>query len=357
MSFLICLFALFGLQTPAESQAEVLDQWLESIELDMPAAVVKDARARMASDATWSKNGRALALYSRALTATGGDAEAYELLSKAQVPTAEVPHIQLGLARLELLDDKLEALIRRLGTDDKENPVRFPAHADSWWLLGKAHARLGRTDRAAPYLQRFVQNWRLHPQAPAAWHQLSQLALAKRDMQAANKYREQGQNLSTWHGYYKARRMQVLRDPQDALPRYGLAQLWSSVQMFGRAAEEIDRCLILDVKFARGWALKGEIERKENRMSSALEAYTRALDLDGTLGDARFNRALIAMQLGNKDMAELDLTMIVDGPESTADRYLGAHISLARLLKDLGRDEDAKVRFARYEQLGGTEPL
>ena len=357
------------LQTPAQTRAEVRERWLESIELDMPSDVVREARERMGKDAEFKQDGQALALYARALSATGGEALAFELLDKAQVSKAEEPYVQLALARLELLKDDLDGLLRRLSTGKQlsSNPpasaaeqdaiVRYPQHADSWWLLGKAQARMGQAERAAPYLQRFVQTWRMHPEAPAAWHQLSQLALARRDLESAKKYREQGQNLSTWHGYYKTRRLQAQRNPQDALPRFGLAQLWSSVQEYARANQEIERCLALDAEFARGWALKGELERKQNRMDSARAAYTRALELDGSLGDARYNRALLALQAGLKELAEQDLSTLVDGPESSAERYLGAHLSLARLLEDLGRQADAEVRFARYRQLGGKDAL
>lgn len=345
----------------AETDAELCARWLESIELDSPAEVLREAQTRMAQEGDLRQNGEALALYARALSITGSSERAFQLLEEANPSEATRPRVQLALARIELEQDRLTEVVARLDVPASGSaqtaPLRYAEQPDAWWLLGKAHYRLGATQAAEPLLQHFVKTWRLHPEAPSAWYLLSQIAIARRDLDAARRYRDQGQNLSTWHGYYRTRRMQARANPKDHLPHYGLAQLWSSVDELARASQALDVALQLAPDFARGWALRGELLRKQNQTSDALAAYTKALKLDPKQTDARYNRALLAMQTGADEVALQDLRTIVDGSESSAPRYLGAHLALARLLLRVTESELAQKRYARYRQLGGTEPL
>ncbi|MFT7484333.1 MAG: tetratricopeptide (TPR) repeat protein [Candidatus Paceibacteria bacterium] len=358
MKALLLLLLSSWVPTFAETPNELRARWLESIELNSPAEVVREARSLFAQDSSLAKDGEALALYARALSATGGTVLAFELLEGCKNSDSPAA-IELGLARLELGQDRLTEVIQRLtqsqAGENKNLSLRYPEQADSWWLVGKAQARLGQSQTSQQLLQHFVQTWRLHPQAPSAWHLLSASALARRDLESASKYRAQGQNLSTWHAFYKTRRLQVREDPMDSLPHYGLAQLWSSVDELAQASSALDRSLEIDPEFARGWALRGELRRKQGNDEAAYKAYNRALELDATLTDARFNRALLAIRAGQSAAALTDLRLIVTGPESSAGRYLGAHLALSRLLKELGHDEEAAQRYARYRELGGTE--
>jgi Tfp pilus assembly protein PilF len=355
MNSFICLLLVWCVQGTDSERTEIHERWLEAIELGLPAEVVHEAQALMNIDANLPKNAQALALYSRALAATGGQLQAYALLQEAQTSPADQAHIDLALARLELADDKLAGLLRRLTTKDSAAPVRYPNHADSWWLIGKARTRLGQGPAAVPFLQYFVKQWRMHPQAPSAWHMLSQSALAKRDLTAARKYRDQGQNLATWHGFHRTRRLQARAAPNEALPRLGLAQLWSSVQETARALAELEICLRLDPKLGRAWALQGELLRQQNKPEAALQSYSRALELDDSLWDARFNRAMLYLSAEQDEVARQDLEQLVDGPESRTPRYLPAHLHLARLLKRLGQTDGAQTRFDTYRELGGKE--
>lgn len=358
LAMVLSLLAAFSNgQDATESRTQRLGRWSESIELDLFGEVVREVRQGFLTEEAFLTDGDALALYARALSRTGGHEEAESLLKSAKPGAATATSVQLALARLELEGDRLDAVVRRLASADPAAPLRFPDQRDAWILLGKALHRQGKIEQALPMLQQFVTRWRLHPEAPAAWHILAREALAVRDLDRARVCREQGQNLSTWHAFYKTRRIQLREKPDDPLPYFGLAQLWSSVEELDRAAEAIKSTLFLDPEFARAWALSGEIERKRGNPAPALQAYSRALELDGSLSDARFNRALLALQQKNDESARADLEIIVDGPEATAPRYLGAHLALARLLKRLGEEAAAEKRHTRYRQLGGKDAL
>jgi tetratricopeptide (TPR) repeat protein len=343
--------------TPEETRAELVARWQEALELDLAAEIVREAPRRLLAEPQLSSDGDALALYARALALTGGREQAYALLSDAQPSPETLAGRELGLARLELEDDRLSAVVRRLATPDPENPVRFPARAEAWVLLGKARFRAGDPAGAAPLLQRFVSSWRLHLEGPSAWHLLSQEALSRRDVENARTFRARGQSLASWHAFHKTRRIQIREAPDDPLPRFGLAQLWASVDELEHARAEVERVIAMDGDFARAWALLGELERKSGDDARATAAYDRALELDETLTDARFNRALLAVGRGDDDGARKDLERITAGAQSAQPRYLGAHLALARLLKRTGDDAAARERHSRYTELGGTESL
>ncbi|MFT7670919.1 MAG: tetratricopeptide (TPR) repeat protein [Planctomycetota bacterium] len=355
LSLLLCMPAVFGQETLTADIA--IARWTEDVELGLYPSVVREARAALQANPKLASNAEFVVLYARALARSGGYDEAYERLHAIGTAKQTAGVVAVALAQLELEEDKLREVIARLALSDPQQPLRYPALPEAWVVLGKARYRLGEVDAAIPLLQQFVTNWRMHPEAPSAWHMLAQASMTRRDMQGARTAREQGQNLATWHAFYRTRRIQVREAPQDPLPRFGLAQLWSSVEELDRALEEVHTTLKLDPEFARAWALQGEIERKRGNQGKALEAYGKALKLDSSLSDARFNRALLALEAKDDELARSDLELIVNGPEQTAERYLGAHLALARFLKRIGEDEAAEARFARYEGLGGSAEL
>ncbi len=358
LSIFLCLSLLAG-ATPAqaESRSDRLARWSEALELDLHADLVQEIQAGLLGEESFLADGDSLALYARALSTTGGRGEAYRVLQEATPTRETAAKVELALARLELEDDLLDSVIRRLAGPDASTPVRLAEERDAWVLLGKARHRKGEVERALPLLRHFVDTWRLHPEAPGAWHVLAREALVARDLQTAARCRDRGQSLATWHAFYKTRRIQIRERPEDPLPRFGLAQLWASVEELEQASEAIKGALLLDTEFARAWALSGEIERKLGNDGAAVRAYDRALQLDATLSDARFNRALMALARGDDASARADLEVIVDSPEASSERYLGAHLALARLLKRQGEAELAEKRHERYKALGGNESL
>lgn len=331
--------------------------WQEHLELDRAAEVVRQSEAAFAQDAELSADGELVALRARALAATGSADGARALLDRAHPSEATRPAIELELARLDLEADQLGAVTSRLLDPSKPGTPRYSERAASWVLLGKALSRRGEDTLAAELLRHFVSTWRLHPEAPSAWHVLAQEALARRDVKAATFCRDRGRELSTWHGFYRTRRLQVEAEPDAPLPRLGLAQLWLSVEELSPARAALLELTRRCPDFARGFATLGEVERKLGSLEAALQAYGQALELDAALHDVRFNRGLLALSRDDMPRARQDFELLADGPTHEDPRYALAHLHLARIAKRAGDDEGASQRYAAYRALGGSEPL
>jgi tetratricopeptide (TPR) repeat protein len=331
--------------------------WQESLELDRAAAVVRAAEEAFASEPELASDGELVALRARALAATGSADSARTLLERAQPSAATRAAVELELARLDLAADRLGAVVSRLRGAEPAAELRYPERAESWVLLGKALSRRGESAASAELLRHFVTTWKLHPEAPSAWHLLAQEALARRDAETARFCRDRGRELSTWHGFHRTRRLQVEAEPDAPLPRLGLAQLWLSVEELDRA-----RTVLLELTrrcpdFARGFATLGEVERKLGATTAAIAAYDSALELDASLADVRFNRGLLALSGGDEQRARTDFETLADGAAGSDARYALAHLHLARIAKRAGDDEEADRRYAAYRALGGSEPL
>jgi tetratricopeptide (TPR) repeat protein len=356
MSFAATLVFALSLFVAGDHDA-LRDGWREALELDAEARVVREAKQRFEQDQALARDGELLALYARALASTGSEARGRALLDAAEVSATTRFAVELELARFDLRADDLDAVVARLASADEQAPVRFAEHPEAWLLFGKALARRGDAQPSAKLLQHFVSTWRLHPEAPSAWHVLAQEALSRRDLETAKFCRTRGQELSTWHGFYKTRRLQVLADPTAPLPRLGLAQLWLSVEEHERARVVLVELVALNPEFARAWATLGETERKLGNERRAYDALGKALELDATLHDARMNRGLLALGLNESDTARSDFERLTSGSTANDPRYAGAHLQLARMLKQSGDEAGARLRYTKYRELGGKEEL
>lgn len=341
--------------TRDDSGPTVAARWREALELDLPAEVVREARELLVPGSAAARDGVLLALASRALAATGERAEARQRLEDAEPTDDTRGEVEVALARLDLDEDRLEEVERRLAGDSPVAP-RWPEVDGAWAVLGRARARRGDLAGATPLLRGFVQRARLSPEAPSAWYLLARAALEARDLEAARGFRQQAEQWAAWHAYHNARRIQVRTHPRDPLPRLGLAQLWASVEELGPARAAVAEALRLDPELARAWALAGELERKAGEPEQALRSLSRALELDPALADARHNRALLALAAGDRATARGDLERLL-AAHGTEPRYLGAHLVLARLLLETGEAEAARERHERYRELGGSEAL
>jgi hypothetical protein len=55
--------------------------------------------------------------------------------------------------------------------------------------------------------------------------------------------------------------------------------------------------------------------------------------------------------------AAVDLEQLVESGAADSSPFVHAHVELARLLRAAGRTDEAALRYARYRELGGAEPL
>lgn len=364
MSALVPLaFALLALGLPQSDAArakrvELLESWKEALELGLPAEVLDEAAPLVTEGGALATDGESLALYARALCDTGGTERARQVLESSRSSERTRPAVEIALARIELDADQLRAVEKRLAAPgDARDAVRYPDRAECWLVLARARVRAGDAKGAAPLLERFVERWPLDPEGPSAWHMLAQEALARRDLERARTCRERAEELAAWHGYYRARRLQVREHPRDPLPRLGLAQLMLAVGNLERARAELLELVAIAPDFCRGLATLGEVERKRGDAAAARAAYDRALACDPALGEVRFNRGLLALVEGRRADARADFEALVAGKAADDPRLVAAHLYLARLLRDAGETESAAARYAAYRERGGTEPL
>lgn len=211
--------------------------------------------------------------------------------------------------------------------------------------------------KAAPLFKHFVELAPLSPDAPSAYHQIALALVQRGDAEGATRVFEHAAKIAAWHGFYRARRLQIREHPSAPLPRLGLGQLLLEADQLDRARAVLEELVRVAPTFANGWFHLGECARKQQDLDAATRHYGKALELDPALDVARYNRAVIAVMQRRDPHARADLERIVEGGGGTDPRLINAHLELARLLARAGDPSGAKARHARYVELGGAEPL
>ncbi|MBI5435488.1 MAG: tetratricopeptide repeat protein [Planctomycetes bacterium] len=357
VAFAWLAFACLALPAAAQlGRDDAVAALREDLELDRPRDALARGKTWTANGGTFEHDGEVVALYARALLATGAEADARAVVVRASPSEATKPWLELETARQALERDELDVAARALAGANGE-PVRFPDIADCWLVRARALARLGKTVEAAPLFRRFLELAPLSPDGPSACHQLAQAALAQNDQENARKWFARAEELGTWHGFYRARRIQIREHPNDPLPKLGLAQLLLEAREYARAEALLVTLTQAEPTFANGWFHLGEARRKQRDLAGASAAYTRALETDPEHAFARFNRAVIARMEQRDADARADFERIVAGPAGEDARLLNAHLELARLLARTGDASGAEARHRRYVELGGKEPL
>ena len=136
---------------------------------------------------------------------------------------------------------------------------------------------------------------------------------------------------------------------------------------FAESAGDFAICAVLAPKFAWPWMNRGLALARANRLVEAREAYDRAIEADPENAEARVNRALTSLDLGDAPAAVADLekaiALGIDDPSVRA--AMGEAMARAgrrdeglRLLSDLIRAEpDAPLpRIARGMVLLSSDP-
>jgi len=342
--------------TPAGT-ARIVAAWREALELDLPAEVLGPGPAAVAPNGSLAAEGEAVALVARALFDAGREAESAALLAAAKPRPGTDVHVELERVRQALERDELEAVVSALSGPGETPRSRWPEVSRSWLLLGRALVRQGQWQQAVPCLERHVELEPLGEGAYSALHMLSQAALRRGDGAAAQELVQHAQVAGQWRAYWRVRRLQVRENPDEPLPRLGLAQLLLQASETERALAELEELTRRCPDFAQGWFHLAEVSRAMQRWEAARKAYDTALELAPDLSLARYNRAMLLLRAGEGAAARTDLERLVEGPRSNDPRLREAHLALARLLVASDEREAARLRYARYRELGGTEPL
>lgn len=351
-------------QATAQEQASVdaiatKARWREALGIDLPREVLAEGEPLVAADGALARDGEALALVARArfLTQAPAFESAWKLLEGREVDAATKADVEIEKARLCVENDELQRALRLLLENPKAQAPRWPERAEAWLQAGRAWARTGELRNSAPFLARFVELAPRHREVPTALHLLAQEALERGDGAFAKACVSRAEELSKWHSLWKVRTTQVRLEPDEPLPRIGLAQVWLQAGDAAQAKEVLQGLLARHPQHAQGWFLLGEAERGAGSLEAALAAYSKAIEFEPEHVLARNNRGTIHRLGGRVAEARADFERIVDGPRSADRTALPAHLALARLLEAAGEKDAAQRRFARYVELGGREPL
>ncbi len=136
---------------------------------------------------------------------------------------------------------------------------------------------------------------------------------------------------------------------------------------FPESAGDFTVCTVLAPRFAWPWMNRGLALARAGRLVEAREAYNRAVEADDKLAEARVNRALTELELGDAPAAVDDLEMAI----ALGHREPSARAALGEALARAGRRDEARTlldalieaepdaalpRLARGTLLLGTDP-
>ena len=339
-------------QEPAAAEAQAArtrsERLAEALELDLVPAAAPLAR-EIAADAAASPREQALA--ARVLALGGARDEARRLCA------GDTLDARLARARIALeLDDDGATLRDALAATD--GGARDAGSAEAWLLLGRERGRAADWAAAERLLARGLELDRHHADAPAARVVLASAAQARGDAAEAQRRSLLAQQTAQWHALLKARRLQALRRPEEPLPRVGLAELWLAVDEPARALQPLDEWSRLARRDeARVAALAGECLRRLGRKDEARARLAVALRLEPGRSETRYFLALLELDEGRAAAAQVELEAVCADPLANEGRLLRAHLVLARLHAQAGRQDEAAACYERYTRRGGSEPL
>jgi len=343
---------------PAVERAARLARWAAALELDLAHEVLAEGRAPCAPGGAAERDGELLALYARAVFAAGREDEALALTRRAAADEAGARALALAAARFALERDELARALELLTTRSAAGAsARYPGCPEAEWLRGLALARLERAHEARAHLEAFVALAPRAPEGPGALHLLARLAAARGEAAAAEELARRAQAASEWQAYYRARRLQAREHPDDPLPLLGLAELWIAAEDWVALRAVLTDLTTRFARHARGWALLGDLERREQRFDAAQLAYERALAADALSAEARVGRARLALARGDERGARGEYDTFAALSNAREVRFATAHLERARLCLKAGERALAEASHALYRELGGREPL
>jgi len=348
---------------PARSaeHALAIEGWRVDVELGDWNRVLDGGLALVADGGALARDAEAAALVARALSARGRLDEAEPLLAPSRYPEPERGWTEIERARLALEHDDLTrvfALLTESGDPDARSvQIRHANYPEAWLLVARAYARMGEPGRAGKLAQRFTELDALHADVGIAWHLVSAAARARGDAAEAERCAAIEQEARAWRAYLDARRRQVRAQPDEPLPRLGLASCWMQVRDPARARTELETLLQRKPEFCRAWFHLGEARRLTGDAAGAREAWTRALSCDPDDLKSRYNRGQLALLDGRLDEAEQDFSKLLGTSAEADPKFAGLHLFVARRALARGDSKAAELAYEKYRALGGGEPL
>jgi len=200
-----------------------------------------------------------------------------------------------------------------------------PDNPQARWLLGKLYLGIGNGPGAEKELLRARE---LGVSDEAVLPPLAKAYLKQRKteetlgMRAGQSFSAETQaNLLTSHGMAyliqgdieKARPVleaAVEKDPGSAYTLYAWAQLSTAASDAEAARRYLEKSLLANDQFAPSWALKGDLDKFDEKPEMAEEAYSKAIESTADNASYRLKRAQLRIQIKNYDDAQEDISIL-----------------------------------------------
>ncbi len=111
---------------------------------------------------------------------------------------------------------------------------------------------------------------------------------------------------------------------------------------YGAAVGDFSVCTVLNDQDPWAFVNRGLALAKDGRQAEASRSYDQAIKLDENLHEARINRALVRLELGDANGAADDLQWVIDHSQSNEPSFL---VTWAETLGRLGRESEAEEWF------------
>jgi TolB-like protein/class 3 adenylate cyclase/Flp pilus assembly protein TadD len=290
---------------------------------------------------------QALALARKALALDGSLSSAHNLLGFVYVRKQQYDQALVESERAIALDPnnaegyaaRAQVLLFAGRAEDAvpsiEQALRLNPHAPVTYLmtLGQAYQGTGRFEEAiAVYKQLLVRN----PNFLWAYPNLAFGYLAQWGFQQSSDSQTLEQALET------AQRGVALN---DSLPiaHMALGYTYLAQKQYDQAIAEMERAIALDPNLANGYAFLAEVLSRVGRSKDALQMVEQALRLKPLSADNHLNSVGVAYYLaGRPEEAVAPLQRFL----SHYRHALGAHLTLAAVYSELGKEAEAQAEAA-----------
>lgn len=288
--------------------------------------------------------------------------EAVPLYRKALAINPAVPGLRLNLALALFKAGDLKAAIPEFQTVLRNVPASSPDGDRCTILIGMAYYGLADYAHAIPYLQQAANRdssslplllalahsylWsRQFQNVLDVYHQILILnpESAEADMIVGEALDEMKDN----EGSTRMFRAAVKADPKEPNVHFGLGYLLWTQKQYPEAAQEFQAELVNDPNHVQSSLYLADTKLQMNQPADAEPMLRKVVQSDPSLALAHLDLGIIATDAGRHEDALRELVLA----EKLMPNDVNVHWRLARLYRDMGKKDEAKVEFDKASTL------